>query len=90
MCTHTYTHYKPVGVVVVVEDIPGSKREKEGIKEGSTRTLKKDVAVLATNLLWRVGLEEYVCVCVCERERDMGCTNLLTEVCVCTHVNMRL
>ena len=84
MCTHTYTHYKPVGVVVVVEDIPGSKREKEGIKEGSTHTLKKDVAVLATNLLWRVGLEE----CVCERE--MGCTNLLTEVCVCTHVNMRL
>ena len=77
MCTHTYTQCKPVGVAVVVEDIPGSKREKEGIKEGRregrglkcwgvqlhlVHTLLKDVTVLATNLLWRVGLEEYVCV----------------------------
>ena len=89
MCTHTYTQCKPVGVAVVVEDIPGSKREKEGIKEGRregrglkgvqlhlVHTLLKDVAVLATNLLWRVWLEE--CVCVCVRERDMGCTNQLT------------
>ena len=58
MCTHTYTHYKPVGVAVVVEDIPGSKREKEGIKEGRRegRGLKGVQLHLVHTLLKKMSL----------------------------------